>query len=95
MRNFDYMEDSEESSRGLVEEGVCLNFGPLSLCKIKRLIGEAYQCDCMGRISYSNLFSDFSVAFDKFKELKSALIATGYKERVYANRRSPTISKNR
>lgn len=90
MKNFDYMEDSEESSKSLVDEGVCLNFGPLSLCKIKRLVGESYQIDCMGRISYSNMFTDFNVAFNKFKELKSALIATGYKERVYVGKRPST-----
>lgn len=91
MKNFDYMDDSEESSRGLIEEGVSLNYGPLSLCKVKRLVGSQFQVDCMyHRITYTKLFNDFSTAFNKFLDLKQALINTGYKERVYASRR-PSI----
>lgn len=94
MRNFDYMDDSEESARCLVDDGICLNYGPLSLCKIRRIIGDSYQLDSMWyAVPYSNLFIDFSLAFSKFKELKQSLKNTGYKERKNADRR-PTIFKN-
>ena len=90
MKNFDYMDDTLEYTKTLVEEG-SVNFGPLSLCKLKRLIYNQYQVDCLDyRLNYSNLFTDFGLAFSKFIELKEALESTGFKlkeEKVKSLRR--------
>lgn len=80
MHNFDYMEDTLDFSQKIIDDEGSLNYGPLSLCKIKRLVSDMYQVDCMyHKINYTNLFQDFSVAFNKFIELKEALILNGYK----------------
>lgn len=80
MRNFDYMGDTLEYTKTLVDSEGSVNFGPLSLCKIKRLISDQYQVDSLDyRLNYSNLFTDFGLAFNKFIELKKALEATGFK----------------
>lgn len=80
MRNFDYMGDTLEYTKTLVDSEGSVNFGPLSLCNIKRLINSVYQVDCMDyRLNYTNLFTDFGLAFKKFIELKEALESTGFK----------------
>lgn len=81
MRHFDFCDDTLEDSRTLIEEG-SINYGPLSLCKIKRLIGSCYQVDLMYKTNYyTNLFIDFDKAYSKFIELKESLVNSGYKDK--------------
>lgn len=55
-----------------------INYGPLSISKINRIVGDMYQVDCNYCIFYSKLFQDLNEAIDKFKELMKALKGRGY-----------------
>ena len=80
MRNFDYKEDTMWDSQTIIENEGSLNYGPLSLCKIHRLVGDCYQTDLIHhKLNYSQLFSDFGAAFKKFQTLKDTLIDLGFK----------------
>lgn len=83
MKRFDYMGDDESTSLSLLQEDKSLEFGPLSLCKLKRVLGDFFQVDVSYYgIQYTKLFMDFHEAFEKFLELRKALRNTGYKQRL-------------
>lgn len=83
MKKFDYMGDDESTSLSLLYEDKSLEFGPLSLCRFKRILGEFFQVDVSYYgIQYSKMFLNFHEAFEKFLELRKALKKTGYKQRL-------------
>lgn len=74
MQHFDYLSDSAKTSKEIVDSGTSLNYKSLSLCRLDRLVGPFYQVDCLDRqLTYSNLYTDFTEAFNKFIYLKERL----------------------
>lgn len=79
MKNLDYIDDTASDVLKLINSGNCINYGPLSICRLKRFSDTNIQVDCDSKeIRFSSLFSDFDEAFEKFVKLKDKLIGFGY-----------------
>lgn len=79
MKNFDYIQDTSDDVLTILNNGDCINYGPLSLCRLRRFSNRDLQIDCdCKELHFSELYEDFTEAFQKFLELRKRLRALGY-----------------
>lgn len=79
MKNYDYIEDTPEGVLEILNLGNSVNYGPLSLCRLRRFSNRDLQIDCdCKELHYSELYEDFTEAFQKFLELRKKLRTLGY-----------------
>lgn len=79
MRNLDYIDDTAKDVLELINAGNCVNYGPLSICRIRRFSNRDIQVDCDSKeVCFTDLFDEFSEAYKQFLEVRKRLIAVGY-----------------
>ena len=79
MRNMDYIDDTAQDVLELINSGNCVNYGPLSICRLRRFSNRDIQVDCDSKeVCFTYIFDDFAIAFDTFLEVRKRLINVGY-----------------